>query len=790
VDGTFGSTNLQFSKRGRLAFRRIVCIIALGAGAFLQSSNSLAEESNPAKNVNSNDPMHWSAKKTVWNRRENKVELLGNGAVHRQGESVTADYIRLDLKNRVVEAKGNCVYVASETVIFSDELRFNLDTSAGSIINGRVTNGGFLIVGERINRLSPTRFQSHNSEYTTCHDCPGSWSLHAKDVDMEIEGYAHLTGVTGKIKDAPVFWAPYIIIPIKTKRQTGFLFPKFGQSDLNGFMFVEPFFWVLGRSADMTIGLGNYSERGFRAEIEGRYAAVEGEGTANYFYLSDTKDDEPTKRDRWALKLDQYHELPFSIIEKLKISETGDNLYPIQFADDIEGQGEPVLTSRLSFAKATPQYGAYVEGRRYRNLINFDDPVGFDKRTVQLAPQAELTTTDYFMFNSNVAAGVNLALSNFIRQDGPVDHDVDRADTEPLDPGHQDPIREATRVSIRPKLYTTMRLNDVIEVVPKAEYHSYYYSFPGDIDNVGSLQRGYMHLNTEISTQIERVYRWDDPNIPRFKHLIRPRVSYSRIPLIHEPGSHPFIAQIGRNDRNGYNFDNRDIVPKTTPSSLINYFTPQGHSISYGVTSQLIRRRSPVETLWATYERSIEFDVAQTFNILELQNQPDDRVPLSRVSSRMELMFDHLVSATEYYYYPFLGRLLPAVHPRDRTPHEFSTSWKWIWEKSFHQKVMEFERSIALSYSFRKLDSKTSNMNGSLSYSINDYFLPRARASYDFNAHRFSNVEVDLHFQSPSRCWRFSLFTGRSIESGRFIKFKVDFNFTGEGFGGVSDLAG
>lgn len=186
-------------------------------------------------------PIHFSGDKQVWNRKSNLVELFEHAAVSQFGETLTADYIRLDLNSRVLDARGNCVYVASDSVIWGEEMHFNLDTRTGTVIGGRVSNDHFILRGDRINKLGDGRFQTHWGNYSTCWDCAPSWGLLAEDVDMQTEGYAYLSNVTARLKDAPAFWLPYLVVPMKTRRQTGFLFPPFAASGNNGFQIVLPF---------------------------------------------------------------------------------------------------------------------------------------------------------------------------------------------------------------------------------------------------------------------------------------------------------------------------------------------------------------------------------------------------------------------------------------------------------------------------------------------------------------------------------------------------------------------
>lgn len=741
--------------------------------------------------MDQSDAMHWSGDKTVWDRKRNRVELEGNAFVNQPGESLSADFIVLDLNNRMIDAKGNCVYTALDTIIYSDEMHFSLDTGVGTIIGGRVTNGRFMLVGERINKLGGGRFQTHRAEYTTCHDCSASWSLLGEDVEFEIEGYAYLTNVTGKIKDTPFMWLPYMVVPIKTRRQTGLLFPRFGTSTLHGFMFVQPFFWAINRSADMTLGAGTYTARGKRFEWEGRYALGERSGgTANFYYLSDKNPDAPTYN-RWGLQLAQTQELFWGIDQKLRIYEVSDSLYPVLF-DDIPGRYEPVLASELSFSRSGPEVSGYLAARRYRNLLDFGNPTGFDERTVQLYPRFEISSNDRFLWGSPIATGLTLGVSNFWREGDAFDRDCEISGTCPQPSlGYQpgiDPIRRGSRYSITPSLYTTLRPFDLFSVVPSVEYRGYFYDFYNELED---LSRGYLLFQTELSMQLERIFDQDDVSIPRVKHLIRPTLLYSRIPYRYEP-DHPFIDQVRY--RSGYNFDNYDIVPFSTSPSLENYTIPLGHSLSYGLKTQVIRRRGELKSLNPTYQTVAEFTAGQTFNILELERTEDERIPLSRFFSTLNLNFDRTMLGVQYYFYPYLERLLPNADPSQISPHEVSVSGRWIFESTTTHEILPFERSIGLSYYWRALESsKTSSMTGDLVYSINDFILPRVSANYNFlepdPSRRITSLNAALTFQGPSRCWKFTVNLSDSVDRGTAVSFDLSLNLTGDGFGGVTALA-
>lgn len=760
------------------------------------------------------DPIHASGDREVWDRRRNRVELFGHAVVRQPGEQLSADHIVLDQSARTLDAHGNCVYVTSDSIIYGDEMHFNLDTRTGTIVGGRVANERFTLGGERINKLGEGRFQTHWGEYSTCRDCTQSWTIQAQDVDMEVEGYAHLRNVTIKLKDTPALWFPYLIVPMKTRRQTGLLFPQIAFSGQNGFALVQPFFWAVSRSADMTFGAGEFSKKGVRATWEGRYALSERSGgKANFYFLRDQEFGNPELTsptlnpsggtNRWALDVSQVQELPWHIEEKLRVVEISDNYYPI-FIGDVPGLNELTVSSTASLSYASSSLSAFVGARRIRNLLDVNLDAGdgirrFDPYTVQVYPSAIVTTNDQAIAGWPVAAGLTLGVTNFTRSAGPFDLDVfsnptTRAAPFP-DPG-VDPIREAIRFSVNPSLYASVRPWDVFTFTPSVKYFGYFYSFHNVVDN---WYRGYALFQADLSAQLEKVYDVDDKFRPRRKHLIRPILTYSYIPqkLVHQD-PHPFLSQIQyAEDRGftGYNFDNLDIVPiDSSPVTGTQYFVPLGNSLAYGLTTQLIERRGEVQDPLASYATPVEFSLGQAINFREFQkfrredpSRARDPQPLTRFFSTLNLnLDDRLLSGTTYYYYPYISGIR----------HQISTSATYVIDRSTRQRILSFDRSLSAGYTWNKVGctdegcpkAATSNLVFNVNYSLSDYILPSFSGSYDYQTQNLLRTAVNLQFQSPSQCWKLTL--SGSKEIGQKPNWGIDLavNLTGSGFGGATDL--
>lgn len=781
--GTTGARRLQAAQA------LVALLIALGG---ITAAGSLARAA-PAPAAPPK-PMHWSADKTLWDRKTGQVFLRSRAIVRQPGETLTADEIDLDVNTRKLVARGNCVYVTPEATISAEEMRVDMAERRGLVLRGRVQNEKFTMAGEEIERLDARRFRMKWGEYSTCKDCPRSWTFQAERIQVEIEGYAHLQNVVVRISDAPALWFPYLIVPMKTERQSGLLFPKFGASSRNGLRFVQPFFWAINRSADMTVGLGEYSAQGMRAEWEGRYSlGPRSWGQANANYVHDANFPQGPAN-RWSVMMDQEQALPWGIQQKLKLIEVSDNLYPSVFGPtgDVP-DGMMFLESSLMLFKATDHWNAYVEGRRFRNLVNLSSPSPsnlrlFDDSTVQLLPAAGFSTTDHPLLGSwlgeRVLWNAKIGAKNFTRTTGAYDYDPSRSATpgEPFQPG-VDILRKATRVSLAPALYAPLRIGDVLVLTPSAEYRSYYYSFH---DEAPSLTRSYLLFQTSAQMQWEKIYAMDDKDAPRLKHLIRPEVTYSRIPFHSEDRTHPFMRQIERGkqlNRQGYYFDNEDFVPLDTSSQRQNYYMPLGHTVGFRLTNQLIRRHGSDSVPNPSYVKHIDLSLGQSINLLEYTK--DDKSlarPLTRFDATLLTEFGQFATYTNYFYYPYY----PAVR------HKLYTQLSYVFERALHERVLSFDRSLTAYYAYNKLDPLAEDVQGGgqLNFSINDYVLPSARATYSFSKRQFITAGGGLLFQSPSQCWRFSTTIDYRIEQNR-VEWGIDLslNLTGEGFGGVSEIA-
>jgi lipopolysaccharide assembly outer membrane protein LptD (OstA) len=743
---------------------------------FLSSSVRAEEPKNIAQ---------FGGDKTQLRRKENLVLLRGNAFVIRENEVVRADEIDYNSATEHVNARGRVMYQFNEYTVRADAIDLDLAIHVGTVYNGSVSNGHFTLRGSRLHQQGLEHFQVEDFNYSTCFDCPNSWEMTGRNVDVTLESYAYIHDFVFKIKDASLLWLPFAVVPVKSRRQSGLLFPRFGVNQVYGPFSVVPYYWAINHWSDMTLGLGYYGSRGARFEAEARYALTErSSGTAHLFWTRDTSVEGLSYR--YAIRTELTQELPYGIEGKLRVNEVSDSGYPITYADDIPGRLEPVLASDLFFSRNDPGVSTILSFRRFRNLLQFENDNtfvrGLDGRTVQEFPRVVVNSNDKFIFGQKVAAGVETRFNRFTRAAGPFDY-FTAGDTT------TETIREANRFTLIPNLYTTLNPKPWLSLTPSLQYRSFIYNFDGIYP---AMVRGYLLGQAELSFQLERIYRSSTPGVS-YKHTIRPLFTYSVIPFVQSPANHPFIDQVQSQARPGQYFDNSDIVPRRATQNLNSYFTPLGNSLSYGLVSQVFRKEAGTDGQ-ASMERRFEAGLTQTLDILEAKrfiesNGRDDRIVLSPLFTYFSYADRSFGANIEYTYYSYLERYQNAQLVGFPNPHRLSAGFSWTIERMIRQGLLRFERSVSANYTFSKLTAKVSSLQTSGRFSINDYIMPRATLSYNLVTGNFALLDSQLGvlFQSPSRCWQLELGLNRSIDRGTGPVLNFALNFSGESYGTVDD---
>lgn len=776
---------------------------------------------------------HITADRTLYHTKEKVYEAFGHVVVSSQGQRLSSDYLWLDDNTKDIKARGNVVFVDRESTVESAELHFNLVTGFGSIFYGKVTNDLYLLRGQLIRRVGPEQYLATEGEYSTCKDCPESWKLSARKVDVTVDGYAYMDSVFLQIKDVPTLYLPYMILPVKTRRQSGLLFPRMGGNTSHGFVFVQPGFLAISDHQDATLSFGTYSGRGLRYEFEHRYKGVNGiQGQFNGYFSKD-RTFAYNAGDRGAVKTNHEWPLHRHLDIRWRFLDVKDRDYTYDFSEDLNTTFLPAIESNAVVQAPFSDFFVSAEMKRYRNMLN-DSPVGFDGKTVQASPTVHLGVKERKLAGPLLGTFYG-RYDRFSRRDGAF---TDMNGNKIFDPDftaipitNPERVREANRYILSPELSMPFRAGPFFSVVPAAQYNDIRYQFALPKPNavLDNTSTRYFQLKLDTSTTFERVYAYDGERVSKLKHQMTPFVNFSFIPKVHNARTHLFQRQITFSDGP---FDQYDVVPLTNSTNFLRF--PQGKSVYYGFTSRLIRklkteeempRSYPYDLLPAKkpreyprpfnrkqelmndyqrqwdefnphYERYQEIwtlNVAQAFDFLEAQNNPNDRAwafsyLLAKSNFNLDDKFAHNL---EYRYYPrAVVRAENTPEERFRNQHWVTTNLSWYWQRLQNlRKTRSFERSITLGYTYRDhLPAESHTVGGTLQWSFNDFLSLSLNDNFDIYASRNVSWEAVAKVTHPSECWgllfRYDWQRSRKV-NGEF-GFQVLLNLDGSGFFGAN----
>ncbi len=208
-------------------------------------------------------PVRLNADEMSFDRERGIVTASGNVEVSQSGRTLYADNITYDQNTDVVTASGNVTIIEPEgEAVFGDFMQVSGDLKDAVVRNiGLILTDRSRIAGTGARRSDATVTELRNAVYSPCNLCPDDpeapplWQIKAVRVihdksTQTIEyrdAWLEMFGV-------PVAYTPYFQHPDPTvKRQSGFLFPSFGNSSDFGLTFEFPYFWNISPYEDLTV---------------------------------------------------------------------------------------------------------------------------------------------------------------------------------------------------------------------------------------------------------------------------------------------------------------------------------------------------------------------------------------------------------------------------------------------------------------------------------------------------------------------------------------------------------
>ncbi|HFD7737441.1 TPA: LPS assembly protein LptD [Serratia marcescens] len=226
----------------------------------------------------------------------------GNVRVEQGNSTLTAKEVELNQTEKPGQTEPVRTVTATGDVHYSDNQIKLKGPKAWSNLNTKDTDvyeGDYQMVGrqgrgdaDKMKMRGANRYTIlENGTFTSCLPGDDSWSVVGSEVihDRE-EQVAEIWNARFRIGGVPVFYSPYLQLPVGDKRRSGFLIPNAKYGSNNGFEFMLPYYWNIAPNYDATITPHYMSKRGLQWQTEFRYLVQPGLGLMEFDWLPDDKE--------------------------------------------------------------------------------------------------------------------------------------------------------------------------------------------------------------------------------------------------------------------------------------------------------------------------------------------------------------------------------------------------------------------------------------------------------------------------------------------------------------------
>jgi LPS-assembly protein len=736
------------------------------------------------------DEWTFSADRVVGDHTSEYVEAFGNVSLSLGEDQLRADFARYYQATGWVFLKGHIRAHWGGDFLQADEGEFDLNNMTGWLKNGKLfmAKPHVYVEAERVGKSVGDSYTFKNAKVTSCSGEQPAWSVTSEEGDISLDGRVRLYRSAFRIKDIPVFYWPYMALPGRGPRQSGFLMPYMASSNKLGLQVNLPYYWVINDEMDATFYQNYMSRRGYMQGVEFRHtedASSRGIWQADFLNdniraskesdeWKDYRDDGLTRknRDRWWVR-GKYDGWLGSPQWKIKVDldlvsdqnylrdfQQGPNGYDKTreefldvFGRDIENKDSLHRLNKLYVSRSWDRFGVvgltqYDQNLAYRNGNNPSS----ENPTVQILPELNA-----YAWQQSLGAGF----------EGSLDAKYDYFHREYGDAGH--------RAIISPELKYPLK-SRYVTLIPSVSMQETAYSLAsrenvGDMTVIGAGGRDENIDTSKIKDGFQTRTTWTG-GFTAFSEMTR------TFDLAEQPKADQSLAGTSRwtrlknsiIPRVEYTYTNRATGQEKLPYFDTDDRQDGRNAVTYSLTSVLDRRRDsvvlspgsdgePVARVAKDYLDFLLFRVEQSYDIREAQRTDErdryGRRPFSDIMTELKIKPASFVDIlTRYWFSPYKGDMTQtenAIRFYKDGLGEITVGYDFL------QSLDEYKRTRDDDVSALKLGGK---------WNINETFALEALFRHDFISER--DLERTITLDWAAECYTLHFTYSQRPNDNRF----------------------
>lgn len=181
----------------------------------------------------------------TFNRKEETAVLVGNITMREPGILLLGD------NAEIYSETGEALLYDAQFVFYEEHMRGTADI---------------------LERDENDIIHIHNGTFTYCPPGEQDWVVLSDEMDVDLdEGLATAHHATIEVQGIPVFYTPWLRLPLDDRRRTGLLWPDFGNNSDGGLDISAPIYFNLAPNYDALYAPRYIQDRGLDHELQLRY---------------------------------------------------------------------------------------------------------------------------------------------------------------------------------------------------------------------------------------------------------------------------------------------------------------------------------------------------------------------------------------------------------------------------------------------------------------------------------------------------------------------------------------
>ncbi|MGB9721655.1 MAG: LPS-assembly protein LptD [bacterium] len=350
---------------------------------FIQINN----DTLPAESLN---VVNYSAKMITYDLDSSIVILNDSAYISYRDIQLFSDSAYYFMDKKTLEAFGLCHLHQVNDSIKGTHLRYNLETKKAMMDTGKTQIEKGFIEGKKIYWVEEKVVNVYDGKYTTCSDSPPHYYFYAPRMKVYLGDMVIARPIYLYIYDIPVIAAPFWFVPISSKRKSGLLPFRAGNSRIYG-KFIRGFayYYVISDYADVTLQIDAMEKKGIMPHLEGvwDYSPY----SAGNFHINYIKELD-TRLTRYSIEA--RNSSPYFLLGSdfnCDIKYMSDNQYRSDYAETTIIWVDKEITSQATINR---DFGKIKNTLTLERKVDFGDTTSFEK-----IPYYTVTTPSMQLFS-------------------------------------------------------------------------------------------------------------------------------------------------------------------------------------------------------------------------------------------------------------------------------------------------------------------------------------------------------------------------------------------------------